>query len=97
MKLSDTTIKVGAGSIRFIFEKYGDNSLHFELSKLYGNLSSRGYAKSVKGAFVIFIVKKKEKMKWRKLHSEQMSVLRLSSRERGGSRGTFALGLGFGV
>lgn len=54
---------------------------------MYGNLSSRGYAKSVKGTFVIFIVKKKEKIRWRKLHSEGGSEVRLGSRGREASKG----------
>ena len=79
LKLSDTAIKVGDRDLRFIFDKYGDNSLIFELTNLFGNVSSRGYSKKKKGDFVVFIMKKKEKIRWKKLHGEQMSVLRMSS------------------
>ena len=79
IKLSDTALKVGERDVRFIFDKYGDNSLIFELTNLYGNLSSRGYSKTVKGDFVVFIMKKKERCRWKKLHGEQISVLRMSS------------------
>ena len=81
IKLSDTALKLGEREIRFIFDKYGDNSLIFELTNLYGNLSSRGYSKTIKGDFVVFIMKKKEKNKWKKLHGEQISVLRMNSPE----------------
>jgi hypothetical protein len=70
---------VGDREVRFIFDKYGDNSLIFELTNLFGNVSSRGYSKTVKGDFVVFIMKKKERTRWKKLHGEQMSVLRMSS------------------
>lgn len=79
IKLSDTAIKVGGQDLRFIFDKYGDNSLIFELTNLYGGLSSRGYSKTIKGDFVVFILKKKDRLRWKKLHGEQMSVLRMSS------------------
>ena len=81
IKLSDTALKLGEREIRFIFDKYGDNSLIFELTNLYGNLSSRGYSKTIKGDFVVFIMKKKEKNRWKKLHGEQISVLRMNSPE----------------
>ena len=48
----------------------------FELTNLFGNLSSRGYSKTIKGDFVVFIMKKKQKIRWKKLHGENMSVLR---------------------
>ena len=79
IKLSDTALKVGDRDVRFIFDKYGDNSLIFELTNLYGNLSSKGYSKTVKGDFVVFILKKKGRNRWKKLHGEQISVLRMSS------------------
>ena len=79
IKVSDTALKVWERDVRFIFDKYGDNSLIFELTNLYGNLSSRGYSKTVKGDFVVFIMKKKERSRWKKLHGEQISVLRMSS------------------
>ena len=79
IKLSDTGLKVGEREVRFIFDKYGDNSLIFELTNLYGNLSSRGYSKTIKGDFVVFIMKKKERNRWKKLHGEQISVLRMNS------------------
>lgn len=77
--MSDTAVKVGGQDVRFIFDKYGDNSLIFELTNLYSNLSSRGYSKTIKGDFVVFILKKKDRVRWKKLHGEQLSVLRMSS------------------
>lgn len=81
VKLSDTAVKVRDRELRFIFDKYGDNSLIFELTNLFSGLSNQGYTKSVKGDFVHFILKKKEKVKWERLHSDQMSVLRIPSPE----------------
>lgn len=83
LKLSDIAVKVKERDLKFVFDKFGDNSLVFELTNLYGSLSSSGYSKSVKGDFVHFILKKSEKFKWNGLHSEEMSVVRYSSPEFG--------------
>ena len=78
IKLSDTGVNIKENDMRFIFDKYGDNALSLELNNLYGDLSAKGFKKSLKGDFVIFIVKKVVKGKWRKLHDEQMSVVKMS-------------------
>ena len=83
LKLSDIAVKVKERELRFVFDKFGDNSLVFELTNLYGKLSSSGYSKSIKGDLVQFILKKEEKFKWTALHSEQISVVRYSSPDFG--------------
>lgn len=74
IKLSDISVKVREKELRFVFDKYGDNSLNFELSNLYGKLSNSGYSKTQKGDFVHFILKKDEKIKWKSLHSKEPHI-----------------------
>ena len=70
LKLPDTSVKIRDRELRFVFDKYGDNSLVFELTNLFGRLNNSGYSKSQKGDFVQFILKKEDKIKWKNLHSE---------------------------
>ena len=70
LKLPDTSVKIRDRELRFVFDKYGDNSLVFELTNLFGRLNNSGYSKSQKGDFVQFILKKEDKIKWKNLHSD---------------------------
>lgn len=85
IKLSDISVKVRDKELRFVFDKYGDNSLFFELSNLFGRLSNSGYSKNLKGNFVHFILKKQDKVKWKSLHGEKASPKRYISPEFGQS------------